>query len=147
MSDTNFEELFSCLKLLLNDTIELPDFGFQKTEKIKDAYNDNSKFDLIMNRKGHYNKEKMTYVMYSSYYRGALIRLDLTGPDHYNYNTGEHIPTPHLHIMNEEYENGRIAVALDDIDNFVFRLDLAGSLISFLEYNNVKLDGIQLPFT
>lgn len=145
MSSSDFDELFNCLKVLLNEGPILPEYGAQRKEDIVAADNDKNKFTLVMNRKGHYNKEKATYIMMSNYYGGALVRLDLTGPDHYNYDTDEYIPTPHLHIMNEQHLNGQRAIALDNTLNVEFKLDLAESLRYFLEYNNVDLTEIQLP--
>ncbi|HDA7321759.1 DUF6978 family protein, partial [Staphylococcus aureus] len=46
-----------------------------------------------------------------------MIRFDVNGSDHANSPNNERIPTPHIHIYTEEYNNGGIAIPLKDIED------------------------------
>ncbi|WP_457804141.1 DUF6978 family protein [Staphylococcus aureus] len=42
----------------------------------------------------------------SNNYISNMIRFDVNGSDHANPPNNERIPTPHIHIYTEEYNNG-----------------------------------------
>ncbi|WP_411858994.1 DUF6978 family protein, partial [Staphylococcus aureus] len=48
----------------------------------------------------------------SNNYISNMIRFDVNGSDHANPPNNERIPTPHIHIYTEEYNNGGIAIPL-----------------------------------
>lgn len=139
-----FNELMNCLKILQNNSINFPEYSMQSKEKIVEKSDSENIFELVINRKGHYNKEKMTYLMNSKRYKGLLVRLDVTGAPHFNYEENRTIPTPHLHIMDEEHNYGRIAVPLDEIKDFQLHKQLSSYINDFLVYNNVEVDDVNV---
>ncbi|PNZ71134.1 hypothetical protein E2556_07655 [Staphylococcus croceilyticus] len=48
------------------------------------------------------------------------------------------MPTPHLHIFSEEYDNGRIAIPLSKLSNKALENELMDSLEFFMDYTNIN---------
>ena len=59
-----------------------------------------------------------------------MIRFDVNGSDHANPPNNERIPTPHIHIYTEEYNNGVISIPLKDIED----LELTDEIIESLDF-------------
>ena len=57
------------------------------------------------------------------------------------------IPTPHLHIFTDEYDNGRIAVPLNEITDIILVNEIIDSLEFFMDYTNIKRDSLVLNDT
>lgn len=138
MEDIYIQELLKCVKLLQHRSVAFPKEGAQNRYQLIKVDDKNEQFDMIINRKGHLNKENLTYQMMSRTLRGVLVRLDCSGAPHAD------VPTPHIHIFDEEHDFGRKAIGLQDIE-----VDLAHemfeSLIYFLDYNHVDYSGVILP--
>ena len=67
-----------------------------------------------------------------------MIRIDISGQEH------DGVDTPHVHIFDEEHENGRIAIPLSDLPNYDPTDDVVKSLYEFLKYNEFDTKGIQI---
>lgn len=143
MEQSIFEELLSCLKLLEKRAISFPEYGKQKGYKIFGESNIEKDYQLIVNRKGHDRDDCLTYVMQSATF-GLMVRLDVTGPPHEGLNS-EMINTPHVHIFDEQHNDGKLVEPLSAISNTALEEELRDSLMAFLEYNNVDLNDVQIP--
>ena len=140
----NFADLFLILKVLADKKLNLPDVGNESKSTILAKNDDNIKFELVVNRKGHKNPDNLTYQMVSLKPRRLIIRLDVSGAPHLNPN-GEQIPTPHVHIFNEEYMQGKIAIPLEDLTDLRLVSRLHESIRFFLDYNNVDTTSVLIP--
>ncbi|HFI0042468.1 TPA: hypothetical protein ACGO8N_001877 [Streptococcus suis] len=138
MDQVYFDELLRCLKILKNNSLEFPELGTQNKHGVYKQDDASEQFELVINRKGHLNKSNLTYLMRSKSLNGILVRLDCNGTPHND------VPTPHIHIFDEEHDFGRIAIGLEDIEADLAH-DLMESLIYFLDYNNVHHVGINIP--
>lgn len=138
MKQVEFDALLNCIKLLDKRILEFPEQGSQNKHSLHKSGDKTERFDLIINRKGHYNKDNLTYVMNSHTLKNTLVRLDCSGAPH------QDVPTPHLHIFDEEHDYGRIAIGLDHLE-----VDLATELLEslhyFLDLNHVDYKGVTLP--
>lgn len=113
------------------------DFSLLTTEDLSENLN------MLINRKGHIDKNKLTYIM-NSKILGQMIRLDMSGTSHIGFE-GEDIPTPHVHIFDDAHNQGKIAVPLSSICNTPLGEELIESLFFFLKYNNVSMEEISIP--
>lgn len=75
---------------------------------------------------------------------GILVRLDMSGSPH-DDRFGNSVDTPHVHIFDEEHNNGRWAIPLSDLSDSEIIFELYDSLVLFLKYNNVKIDNVKIP--
>lgn len=135
MNQFEYDTLINCVKILKETILEFPDRGNQSKHDVQKKDDKNVKFELIINRKGHLNQDNLSFLLKSS--GGLLVRLDCSGAPH------EDVPTPHLHIFDEEHDNGRIAVGLEEVD-FEFAKDLFESISYFLDYTNIEQPSISL---
>ncbi|MBW0769189.1 hypothetical protein KYJ98_02390 [Mammaliicoccus lentus] len=71
-----------------------------------------------------------------------MIRFDVNGSDHANPPNYKRIPTPHIHIMTDEYNNGGIAIPLKDIEDIELTDEIIDSLDFFMNYTNIKHDNV-----
>ncbi|WP_373958241.1 DUF6978 family protein [Staphylococcus aureus] len=78
----------------------------------------------------------------SNNYISNMIRFDVNGSDHANPPNNERIPTPHIHIYTEEYNNGGIAIPLKDIEDLELTDEIIESLDFFMKYTNIKHDNV-----
>lgn len=98
------------------------------------VFNDKELFKVIQVRKGHIRKKDLTYVlMYKK--SEVLLRIDLVGATHRG------IPTPHVHIFDDEHDNGFLAIPLDKLEKYNLTEDIIESLQEFLKYNNFDING------
>ncbi len=137
MEDELFQQLFLCRKIIIDTLIKLPPQGEQSTYAARKIDDESEEFQVIVNRKGHLNPDNLTYQLISRY--GILVRIDMSGAPH------EDVDTPHVHIFNEEYDNGRIAIALQEIKDVSLLQDIYDSFTFFLQYNNIKEVDIDTP--
>lgn len=133
-----FDMLFSCLKIIDEDKLNFPEVGSQNYHNLYKYQNKEEKFKLLINRKGHLNKQNLTYIMNSQRLKGLLVRLDMTGPPHIGID-GKKIDTPHVHIFDKNHNFGSIVEPLSRISNIIIKNELRDSLEAFLVYNNVDL--------
>lgn len=138
MKQSEFDALLNCIKLLSKRTVAFPEAGEQNRHHLFARQDKSEQFDLIINRKGHYNKNNLTYQMNSHTLKGALVRLDCNGAPH------DDVPTPHLHIFDEEHDNGRIAIGLENLE-VDLATELLDSLYYFLDLTHVDYTGVELP--
>ncbi|KIX90217.1 hypothetical protein TP70_08880 [Staphylococcus microti] len=73
-----------------------------------------------------------------------MIRFDVNGSDHYNSTNDTLVPTPHLHIFTEEFDNGRIAVPLSDLQSEQLIEALIDSLEFFMDYSNINCENVTI---
>lgn len=143
MENEKFNELLLITKYIQKNKIDFPDYGTQNTHAIFAENDINNKFQLIINRKGHLRRDNLTYQMMSKKF-GVLVRLDMSGSPH-DDRFGNSVDTPHVHIFDEEHNNGRWAIPLSDLSDSEIIFELYDSLIIFLKYNNVKIDNVKIP--
>ncbi|GFK24924.1 DUF6978 family protein [Tetragenococcus halophilus] len=144
MEDKKYNELLELIKLLRKNTIEFPDNGKQNSYKLTAKDNISLTFELLINRKGHLRENVLTFLMKSEN-DGIMVRLDMTGPPHAS-KEGVLLDTPHVHIFNEKYNEGKWAVSLSDIDDENIIYKLHDGLNVFLKYNNVETKNVSIPF-
>lgn len=137
-----FKAVFESLKILKNKNITFPKPGEQERYPLTTA-DLSENMNMLINRKGHIDKNKLTYIM-NSKILGQMIRLDMSGTSHIGFDD-EDIPTPHVHIFDEAHNQGKIAVPLSSICNTPLGEELVDSLFFFLEYNNVNMDEVKSP--
>lgn len=137
-----FKAVFESLKILKNKKVILPKPGEQERYPLT-TVDLSENMNMLINRKGHIDKNKLTYIM-NSKILGQMIRLDMSGTSHIGFE-GEDIPTPHVHIFDEAHNQGKIAVPLSSICNTPLGEELVESLFFFLEYNNVDMDEVKSP--
>lgn len=138
--DVYFKSLFKMQKILDNKFF-IPDAGSQYRQNLSCPDNQEN-FNMIINRRGHINKGKLTYIMNSNSI-GNLIRLDMTGPSHIGFDD-KNIPTPHVHIFDEEHNFGNIVVPLSELSNDTIT-EIFDSMGFFLWYNNVEINNLEIP--
>lgn len=136
--DILFQELLKCIKILKSRSVAFPEPGSQNKYQLMRKSDESVQFSMIINRKGHLNKNNLTYQMISHTLKNVLVRLDCSGAPHND------VPTPHIHIFDREHDFGRKAIGLQDIEADLAN-ELLESLYYFLDYNNVDYTGVSLP--
>lgn len=123
--------------------LAVPAKGLQKYFKIKGKFTSKEKFDSIVARTGHVNKNKLTIILNSKSH-GPMMRFDIIGTDH------DDIPTPHLHIFNggdsiinqtvlsKDKLPDQLKDCINNLDNVVEDFTL------FLKFINVDLSDVQI---
>lgn len=134
MDNTQYNKIMSYLKQLEEAVVSLPISGEQRHYEAHKIDDPTIKFTLIVNRKGHQNPDTLTFVFKSRH--GIINRLDMVGTPHDNPD-GQEIDTPHLHIYNDSYRQGRVAIALSNITDDYLIDDIIGALQYFMTYNNI----------
>ncbi|CAJ1202392.1 hypothetical protein CPR19088_GLDEOEPO_00979 [Companilactobacillus paralimentarius] len=121
----------------------IPASGLQKYFKLKGKFTSKEKFDSIVSRTGHVNKNKLTIVLNSKSH-GPMMRFDVIGTDHND------IPTPHLHIFNggesimdqtvlsSDELPEQLKKCVNNLDNIVEDFTL------FLQFIHVDLNDVQI---
>ncbi|MBK0040790.1 MULTISPECIES: hypothetical protein [unclassified Leuconostoc] len=133
-----FDKLKSLAKLVVNNEIHVPSFSNETRTDLEAQVNDNIRFELIINRKGHRNKNIFSLVFLSPRYDNKIMtRLDYSGTSH------KGVETPHVHIYDEKHDFGKNALPLsalsaDDIKTYMDALDW------FLNDNNVVHDNVKI---
>jgi len=143
LEPTEFSKLEKLEKDSNNNMMELPPKGAQKYFKLHGKFVTKEKFDTILSRTGHINKNKLTIILNSKSH-GPMMRFDIIGTDH------EDIPTPHLHIFNSDDDiigqtvlssnelPTQLKACLKDLSNVVENFTL------FLKFINVDLSDVQI---
>ncbi|MDW4232606.1 DUF6978 family protein [Staphylococcus saprophyticus] len=142
-----FDNLMKKIKVFEKKFSTLPIAGEQAKHKLIHVIDHEEKFTLIINRKGHRNRNNLTLIINSSTYKSSMVRFDVNGSDHENPPDFKVIPTPHLHIFTDEYDNGRIAVPLNEITDIILVNEIIDSLEFFMDYTNIKRDSLVLNDT
>lgn len=141
MEKETFDLLFTCFKIIQDNMLTIPPGGEQSSYLVIKHDDDRETFNMFVNRRGYLNPNKLTYVLRSRF--GVLIRLDMNGAPHCNYD-GKLIDTPHLHIFNEENNFGKNAIHLSELTDIDLLVDIHESLVYFLKYNNIELIDINV---
>ncbi|KRK80089.1 MULTISPECIES: DUF6978 family protein [Companilactobacillus] len=143
MEATDYSQLMKLDKDSDSNLLAVPARGLQKYFKLKGKFTSKEKFDSIVCRTGHINKNKLTLILISKSH-GPMMRFDVIGADHND------IPTPHLHIFNggDSIINQTILTkdqlpeplknCLNDLNNVVEDFTL------FLKFINVDLTEAQI---
>ena len=131
--DSLFIMLVELYKRVVGNEIEIPAYSKETRTNLIADLTDEYKFELIINRKGHRNKNIFSLVFLSSKYRdNKLMRLDFTGQSHRG------IETPHVHIFDSKHDFGKNAGQLKDIVGIEVK-DYNKALEWFLEENHVNM--------
>ncbi|WP_165982066.1 DUF6978 family protein [Macrococcoides canis] len=138
MDNETFSILMDKVKIFTNTFRELPIQSEEKTYKLTHLIDNEEKFTLRINRKGHRNKDNLTIIIHSDTLHSQMVRFDVNGSDHTNFPAGVDIPTPHVHIFTDEFQNGQIAIPLNEITDIILINELIDSLEFFIDY--VKID-------
>ncbi|WP_225364532.1 DUF6978 family protein, partial [Lentilactobacillus parakefiri] len=79
-------------------------------------------------------------ILQSTMYKKSevLLRIDLVGATHRG------IPTPHVHIFDDEHDNGFLAIPLDKLEKYNLTEDIIESLQEFLKYNNFDINELSI---
>lgn len=145
MTNEKYNILVQLIKEFKTRHLTFPEIGKKKNYYVISKLNKNEKFRFQINRKGHKRADNLIYLLFYTE-STPMVRLDMTGPSHDNRD-GSSIDTPHFHIYNDTYRQGKEAVPLSEFVELTFVDDLIGSLVFFLQHNNVDLSYINLPFT
>ncbi|MCJ1662631.1 hypothetical protein MT340_010110 [Staphylococcus sp. NRL 16/872] len=137
MENESYNRLLKMIKDFEQEIIKLAGVGQQSNHKLIHYIDKDEKFTLIVNRKGHRNKDNLTLLLHSATEKSLMVRFDVNGSDHSNPPNDTRIPTPHLHIFSEEYDNGRIAIPLSKLSNKELEDELMDSLEFFMDYTNI----------
>lgn len=143
MDNSTHKELMRIIKVITKKKVVFPEIGNQITYNAISKNLENERFSITINRKCHKREDNLIYLLNSKRYQ-LVLRLDMLGPTHEN-NDGSSIDTPHLHIYNERYREGREAVPLAGITDTLIIAELMDSLLFFLEYINIDVDNLELP--
>ena len=125
------------LKILNNNILEFPEQGKQNVHYAYNLNNRKEKFELLINRKSHYNPDYLTLILRSTN-NGTLVRFDINGQIHND------VETPHVHIFNEQYDFGRKAIPLSNIADFDLNLSLRDALLIFMDYTKISTSNIKI---
>lgn len=117
--------------------------GDQSRHNLYNHVDKDEKFTLIVNRKGHRNLHNLTILLNKVTKNEILVRFDVNGSDHQNPD-GTIIPTPHLHLYNDEYDNGGIAIPLSEVSDTSLIKELDDSLEFFMNYTNIKKENVKI---
>ncbi|WP_375054752.1 DUF6978 family protein [Staphylococcus pseudintermedius] len=137
-----YEQLMCKIKVFEKNIVNLPRVGEQIQHHFIHIIDDAERFKLIINKRGHKNPDNLTIMLYSMNQNSTMIRFDVNGSDHANPPNFDRIPTPHLHIMTDEYKNGTIAIPLYDIQNIELINEMIDALDFFMDYTKIKKDNI-----
>lgn len=137
MDEFTYKRLIQCLKILNNNILEFPEQGKQNIHYAYNLNNRKEKFELLINRKSHYNPDYLTLILRSTN-NGTLVRFDINGQIHND------VETPHVHIFNEQYDFGRKAIPLSNIADFDLNLSLRDALLIFMDYTKICTSNIKI---
>ncbi len=137
MDEFTYKRLIQCLKILNNNILEFPEQGKQNIHYAYNLNNRKEKFELLINRKSHYNPDYLTLILRSTN-NGTLVRFDINGQIHND------VETPHVHIFNEQYDFGRKAIPLSNIADFDLNLSLRDALLIFMDYTKISTSNIEI---
>lgn len=137
MDEFTYKRLIQCLKILNNNILEFPEQGKQNIHYAYNLNNRKEKFELLINRKSHYNPDYLTLLLRSTN-NGTLVRFDINGQIHND------VETPHVHIFNEQYDFGRKAIPLSNIADFDLNLSLRDALLIFMDYTKISTSNIKI---
>lgn len=137
-----YEQLMCKIKVFEKNIVNLPRVVEQIQHHLIHIIDDAERFKLIINKRGHKNPDNLTIMLYSMNQNSTMIRFDVNGSDHANPPNFDRIPTPHLHIMTDEYKNGTIAIPLYDIQNIELINEMIDALDFFMDYTKIKKDNI-----
>lgn len=137
MDEFTYKRLIQCLKILNNNILEFPEQGKQNIHYAYNLNNRKEKFELLINRKSHYNPDYLTLILRSTN-NGILVRFDINGQIHND------VETPHVHIFNEQYDFGRKAIPLSNIADFDLNLSLRDALLIFMDYTKISTSNIEI---
>ncbi|CBL91481.1 MULTISPECIES: DUF6978 family protein [Leuconostoc] len=136
-----FTQLKQLAKLVEGNSVTVPAFSKESRTLLKDKATRNSKFDLIINKKGHRNKDIFSLVIMSSNYPDKIMmRLDYSGSSH------KGVETPHVHIFDEQHDFGSKAISLQNLSSIMIN-QYMDALTWFLKENSVDMSGVQIQET
>ena len=94
-------------------------------------------FKVIQNRKGHRRTNCLSYMLFH-HKSEKMVRIDLKGKPH------EGVATPHVHIFDDQHQNGQHAIPLTNLVNYNCTDEIVTSLMEFLKYNNFEISDITI---
>lgn len=146
MEDALHQQLMAKIKRFEETLLQVPPRTSQNKHAAYEVQNRKNKYQLLINRKGHLNKDNFTLIFTSQVHRAILVRFDVNGASHINKadNSYKEIPTPHLHIFNEKHYDGKIAIHISELSNLQFINEIEDSLDFFLRYNEVETANLNI---
>ncbi|MGV3094736.1 DUF6978 family protein [Staphylococcus borealis] len=139
-----FETLMDKIKVFEKSVVNIPIAGEQTKHNIIHISDESEKFKLIINKKGHRNPDNLSILLNSISQKHPMVRFDVNGADHSNPPNDTVIPTPHLHIFTDEYDNGGIAIPLSEVKDEELVEELSDSLDFFMDYTNISHENVIL---
>lgn len=139
MDNEKYQKLHSYPKVVNRKKIDCAPQGDQKVIKGHAVFNPSEEFTVIQARKGHVRKNDLSYVLMHK--TGIMLRIDLIGATHHG------TPTPHVHIFDDDHNEGLDVVPLADIANYDSTFEIVTSLAAFLRYNNFDLAGLTMSLS
>ncbi|MGJ3977407.1 DUF6978 family protein [Levilactobacillus brevis] len=140
MENNLYNKLHNTIKINVPLNLTCANPTKQKNFKGHAISNESDKYRILQNRKGHHNKNNLSYLMFHGN-NDIMIRVDLNGQTHNG------IRTPHVHIFNEDYNDGKIAIPLNGLKDYNVTDDIIESLAEFLKFNNFDLDSVTINKT
>lgn len=137
MENSLYNKLHSTIKITNSLSLTCSNPKQQKNFFGHAISNEKEKFRILQNRKGHHNKRNLSYLMFYGS-NDLMIRIDLNGQAHNG------VKTPHVHINNEEYNFGKVAIPLSKLKSYNVTEDIIESLSEFLKYNQFDLTSIKI---
>lgn len=132
MKNDEYKRLHKLPKKLNRNKIYCAALGTQEKFYGHGTFNSNEKFTVIQVRKGKRRKNSLTYVLL--YKSEIMVRVDVNGAAHHG------VHTPHIHIFDDEHNQGEIAISLSEIKNYDETDEIIKSFIEFLKYNKFDLN-------
>lgn len=132
MEQPLYNELHKIIKITNSSLLVCALPGQQRYFSGHAIANSSIQFKVVQNRKGHHNPNNLSYVLFHGSSE-IMIRVDLNGQEHAG------VKTPHIHIYNEDFKNGKLAIPLNEMANYNVTEDIIESLAAFLKYNNFEI--------
>lgn len=136
MTNDEYARLSNLPKKLTKNHLQCAAEGSEESFNGYATFDSTQKFRVIQNRCGHKSKI-LTYVLIHNPSK-IMLRVDLQGKPHNG------LPTPHVHIYDDDHDNGSLAIPLAAIPSYNETNDIINSLIEFLKYNKFDLNSLQV---
>ncbi len=137
LEDDSYRRIHGYPKLTNKQKLFCAAQGKQEIYNGHAIFNEKETFKVIQARKGHIRQNDLSYVLLHKASE-IMVRVDIIGATH------EGVPTPHIHIYDEEHNQGEVAIPLSQIANYNITDSIIDSLAEFLKFNNFDLTNNQI---
>ena len=131
MENSTYLQLHNLIKVTNRDLLTLAVPDGQVAFYGHALSNSGEKFRIVQNRKGHKNKNNLTYVLFHKQTE-IMIRIDLHGAAHHGLSTQQ------VHIFEVQHQNGNKSIPLANLEDYDLSDDIMESLLAFLTYNQFE---------